>query len=51
MAHLMWTSLEAVHESRGHLTMMGIMCNLFHTIAAKGMNISDYLTQMKIHWE
>lgn len=50
-AHNLWTNLEAIHESKGHLTIIAIMRNLFHTVAAEGANISEHLTQLKIHWE
>jgi hypothetical protein len=50
-AHLMWASLQAVHEARGHLTIMSIMHNLFHTIAGDNTNIIEHLTQMKVYWE
>jgi hypothetical protein len=51
MANLLWKSLEDIYENKGHLTIIAIMCNLFHTIAAKGADIGSHLTQLKVHWE
>ena len=49
--HMLWTNLEAIHESKGHLAIMAIVHNLFHTTTAEGANIGDHLTQLKVHQE
>ena len=48
-AQAMWESLEAVHESKGHQTIVSIIRNLFHTSAEE--NINDHLNQLKQYWE
>jgi gag-polypeptide of LTR copia-type len=50
-ANEMWKSLELIHESKGHTTIIAVIRNLFHTIAAEGANISEHLTKMKQYWE
>ena len=47
----MWDNLEAVHESKGHQTIVSIIRNLFHTKADEDSNISEHLNQLKIYWE
>ena len=47
----MWTSLEAVHESRGHQYAIALMCSLFHTITDKGDDIVEHLNKLKEAWE
>ena len=47
----MWDSLEAVHESKGHQTIVSIIRNLFHTKADEDTNINDHLNQLKQYWE
>ena len=50
-ANLMWNSLEVVHESKGHQTIIAIICNLFHTVAKDNTNISEHLGRLKTYWE
>ena len=50
-AKTMWDSLEAVHESKGHQTIVLIIRNLFHTKAEEDSNISKHLNQLKQYWE
>ena len=50
-ANLMWNSLEAVHESKGHQTIIAIIRNLFHTVAKENTNISEHLGRLKTFWE
>jgi hypothetical protein len=45
-AKAMWDNLEAVHESKGHQTIVSIIRNLFHTKAEEDSNISDHLNQL-----
>ena len=47
----MWENLEAVHESKGHQTIVSIIRNLFHTKAEEDSNISEHLNQLKQYWE
>ena len=42
-AKAMWDSLEAVHESKGHQTIVSIIRNLFHTKADEESNIGEHL--------
>ena len=46
-AKSMWDSLEAVHESKGHQTIVSIIQNLFHTKAEEESNISEHLNQLQ----
>jgi transposase InsO family protein len=50
-ANLMWTELQAVHESKGHQTLVAILRNLFHTVASDQTDITIHLTKMKTFWE
>jgi hypothetical protein len=50
-AKAMWDSLEAVHESKGHQTVVSIIRNLFHTSANDETNISSHLNELKSYWE
>ena len=50
-ANSMWNSLEAVHESKGHQTIIAIIRNLFHTIATDNTNINNHLGKLKSYWE
>ena len=50
-ANLMWNSLEVVHESKVHQTIIAIICNLFHTVAKDNTNISEHLGRLKTYWE
>ena len=50
-AHAVWLNLEAIHESKGHQTIVSIIRNLFHTKAEEGSNINDHLTKLKQYWE
>ena len=51
MASAMWSSLEAVHKSKGHQTIIAIIRNLFHTTAEEDANISNHLNKLKTYWE
>ena len=50
-AKAMRDNLEAVHESKGHQTIVLIIRNLFHTKADEDSNINDHLNQLKQYWE
>ena len=50
-AKTMWDNLEAVHESKGHQTIVSIIRNLFHTKADDNTNISEHLNLLKQYWE
>jgi hypothetical protein len=50
-AKAMWDSLEAVHESKGHQTIVSMIHNLFHTSADNNTNISEHLNKLKQYWE
>ena len=47
----MWECLEAVHESRGHQTIISYIRNLIHTTANDNDNINDHLVKLKRYWE
>ena len=46
-AKAMWESLEAVHKTKGHQTVVLIIWNLFHTKAEEDSNIGEHLNQLK----
>jgi hypothetical protein len=50
-AKAMWNSLETVHKSKGHQTIVSVIQNLFHTHATEDNNISDHLNKLKEYWE
>jgi hypothetical protein len=50
-AKAIWESLDAVHESKGHQTIVSIIRNLFHTKAEEDSNINEHLNQLKKYWE
>lgn len=50
-AKAMWDSLEAVHDSKGHQTIVSTIRNLFHTSADDNTNISEHLNKLKQYWE
>lgn len=50
-AYAIWQSLEAMHETKGHQTIIGIIRNLFRTIAEEDTNISEHLNALKSYWE
>lgn len=50
-AHAMWKSLEAVHEAKGHQTIIAVIHNLFHTIAEETDNINKHLNRLLCYWE
>jgi hypothetical protein len=50
-AKAMWDSLEAVHETKGHQTIVSIIRNLFHTKADEDSDINEHLNQLKKYWE
>ena len=50
-AKAMWDSLEAVHETKGHQTIVSIIWNLFHTKADEESNIGEHLNLLKKYWE
>lgn len=47
----MWKSLVAVHEAKGHQTMIAVICNLLHTIAEEHMDINKHLNKLLGYWE
>ena len=50
-SHEMWEALEAVHESRGHQTIISYIRSLIHTIASEEDNINDHLATLKNYWD
>ena len=46
-AQAVWQNLEAIHESKGHQTIVSIIQNLFHIKAKEGSNINEHLTKLK----
>ena len=50
-AKAMWDSLEAIHETKGHQTIVSIIRNLFHTKANEESNIGEHLNLLKKYWE
>jgi hypothetical protein len=50
-ATAIWQSLETVHESKGHQTIIAIIRNLFHTLANEETNITEHLNRLKTYWE
>jgi hypothetical protein len=50
-ANTIWLSLEAIHESKGHQTIIAIIRNLFHTTADEETNVTEHLNQLKTYWE
>ena len=50
-AREMWTSLEAVHESRGHQYAITLMRSLFRTCAEEGDDLVEHLNKLKEMWE
>lgn len=50
-AQAMWYSLEAVHESKGHQTILSIIQNLFHTKADEDLDMNSHLNHLKQYWE
>ena len=47
----MWDSLETVHKSKGHQTIVSIIQNLFHMKADEDSDINGHLNQLKQYWE
>ena len=47
----MWTSLEAVHESRGYGYAIALKQSLFRACAEEGDNIIEHLNKLKEIWE
>jgi hypothetical protein len=47
----MWANLVAMHKSKGHQTTIFYMCNLFHTTAKEGDNVTEHLNKLKQYWE
>ena len=50
-AHNMWTSLEAVHESKGQQYAMAISRSLYRTGAEEGDDLIEHLNKLKEAWE
>ena len=50
-SHEMWDCLVAVHESRGHQTIISYIRSLIHTIASEEDNIIDHLATLKKYWD
>ena len=50
-AHEIWTSLEAIHETRGHQVAISIQRTLFRMCAQDDDNIVEHLTKLKKQWE
>ena len=50
-AREMWTSLEAVHESKGHQYAIALMRALFRTCAEEGDDLIEHLNKLKEMWE
>jgi transposase InsO family protein len=50
-AKAIWDSLEAVHESKGHQTIVSVIRNLFQTKAEEDSDINEHLNKLKQYWE
>jgi hypothetical protein len=50
-ANTMWSNLEAVHEMKGHQTVMEVLCNIFQSIAKDDTDIDQHLTKLKVNWD
>ena len=50
-ASAMWKSLIAVHEAKGHQTMIAVIQNLLHTIAEENSDINIHLNKLLGYWE
>jgi hypothetical protein len=50
-AHAMWLSLEAIHESKDHQTIVAIIRNMLHAAAENNTDISEHLTKLKTYWD
>src|SRR6267142_1506577 len=46
-AHEMWQNLAAVHESKGHQTLIVFMRNIYRCNAEDGDNIVEHITKLK----
>jgi hypothetical protein len=51
MSGNMWKSLIAVHEAKGHQTMIAVIQNLLHTIAGENADINEHLNTLLGYWE
>jgi hypothetical protein len=47
----MWSNLEAIHETKGHQTAMGVLRNIFQSIAKDNTDIDQHLTKLKVNWD
>ena len=50
-AQAVWENLEAIHELKGHQTIVSIIQNLFHKKAKEGSNINEHLGKLMEYWE
>jgi hypothetical protein len=50
-AHAMWLSLEAIHESKDHQTIVAVIRNMLHAAAENNTDISEHLTKLKMYWD
>ena len=47
----MWLALQAIHETKGHLSAIAAQCALFGTHAEEGDDIVTHLAMLKGRWE
>jgi len=47
----MWLALQAIHETKGHLSAIAVRHALFRTDAEEGDNIVAHLAKLKAEWE
>jgi hypothetical protein len=49
--HAMWQSLEVIHESKDHQTIIAIIRNMLHIAAEDNTNLNEHLTMLKTYWD
>ena len=49
--HSMWVALEAIHEPKGHLTVVSIQRMLFYTRVDENNDLIEHTNKLKTHWE
>ena len=50
-SNVAWKNLEAIYEDKSQETVVAVICNLWHTTAEEGDDISEHLTTLKKYWE
>ena len=49
--HSTWVALEAIHEPKGHLTVVSIQQMLFYTRVDKNNDLIEHTNKLKMYWE